>query len=801
MSLHRSPQPRVAEGAGIVISPRQVLTCRHVVDPTSGTGTGTGGTDTASTATVQRRAEAVSGAAAGDAGEPSAARTSGTGWWVVCHQHRPLYATIAVARVVLPAEGSMADLALLELVAEVPDGITPAPVALVDSHHLIEDGWWAFGHPGGDPFGNTARGVVGDVLGFDFLRLDLDGPHGEQITPGFSGAGLWSPTHQAVVAVVAQHGPGGGGRAVAISQATAHLPGAVFAASTAPTAAGDGLSSDPRPAQLTTHGAAVGKLPPPGTVIGSVPVRPTPWIDRPEALTTIQAAFDPDRGAETTVCLVGPGGAGKSHLAGEYTRRLADAAETVVAWLGAETSDGLRQGFAALGRHLGIAGEDPTAVARRTVAFLSQAPAPVLLVLDNAESLGVIEPYLPGGRHCRVLITTRDTNTRFSDLGHVIELAGIDPKTATDFLTAQTGITLADAKTAAGTAQGLPLVLAALVDAPRDRAPGATGASITIGDVIVGNTLSADHGGIAAGVLTGGATAGSSRTRTDRPDDPTTTDPLRPADPVAAVITATATSAMRTIPGADTVLRTLAVLSPEGTSRGILAHATSHAPHVDEAVDVLAAAGLLTSTSDGLVLIHRRTADTIRELDPVATALARARAATGLDTLVADRDATPRLTDTDHELLRHVRELTTAITEVTPPDTMTAAASLGNHTARLLRISGDAASAITLSETLQHNLERDLGPDHPDTLASRNNLANAYRRSGRHRRGHHPVRGEPSTDRERVLGPDHPDTLTSRNNLAVAYRAVGPPRRGHHPASRRPSPTASGSWAPTTPTP
>jgi DNA-binding transcriptional MocR family regulator len=26
---------------------------------------------------------------------------------------------------------------------------------------------------------------------------------------------------------------------------------------------------------------------------------------------------------------------------------------------------------------------------------------------------------------------------------------------------------------------------------------------------------------------------------------------------------------------------------------------------------------------------------------------------------------------------------------------------------------------------------------------------------------------------ERVLGPDHPDTLTSRNNLALAYQAVG----------------------------
>ena len=28
-------------------------------------------------------------------------------------------------------------------------------------------------------------------------------------------------------------------------------------------------------------------------------------------------------------------------------------------------------------------------------------------------------------------------------------------------------------------------------------------------------------------------------------------------------------------------------------------------------------------------------------------------------------------------------------------------------------------------------------------------------------------------DQERVLGPDHPDTLAARNNLALAYRAAG----------------------------
>jgi hypothetical protein len=143
VSLHRSPEPLLAEGAGVVVSARQVLTCRHIIER----------------------------AAAGEQRSPA---TVGTGWWVICHQHRPRYATIAVRNIILPVVGSPVDLALLELVADLPAGVTPAPVAQFDPHDLVEDGWWAYGHPDGDPFGNTARGAIGDVLGYGFLRLDPD---------------------------------------------------------------------------------------------------------------------------------------------------------------------------------------------------------------------------------------------------------------------------------------------------------------------------------------------------------------------------------------------------------------------------------------------------------------------------------------------------------------------------------------------------------------------------------------------------------------------------------------------------
>ena len=96
--------------------------------------------------------------------------------------------------------------------------------------------------------------------------------------------------------------------------------------------------------------------------------------------------------------------------------------------------------------------------------------------------------------------------------------------------------------------------------------------------------------------------------------------------------------------------------------------------------------------------------------------------------------------------------------------------------------------------------ERVLGADHPSTLTSSNNLAHAYQDAGRLEEAI-PLHQRTLTDRERVLGADHPDTLTSRSNLATAYQDGGAAGRGHPAASSAPSPTASGSWAPTTPTP
>jgi len=102
------------------------------------------------------------------------------------------------------------------------------------------------------------------------------------------------------------------------------------------------------------------------------------------------------------------------------------------------------------------------------------------------------------------------------------------------------------------------------------------------------------------------------------------------------------------------------------------------------------------------------------------------------------------------------------------PDTLT----IRNNLAGAYRSVGRFGEAIELFEQVLAKRERVLGADCPDTLETRNNLAGAYRSVGRFGEAIDAWE-ELLPDCQRVLGADHPDTLNTRNNLAGAYRSVG----------------------------
>jgi hypothetical protein len=65
-----------------------------------------------------------------------------------------------------------------------------------------------------------------------------------------------------------------------------------------------------------------------------------------------------------------------------------------------------------------------------------------------------------------------------------------------------------------------------------------------------------------------------------------------------------------------------------------------------------------------------------------------------------------------------------------------------------------------------------LGPSHPDTLASRNNLGHAYQEVGRVPEAIALFERALAAG-TRALGPAHPTTVSSRVSLASAYRDAG----------------------------
>ncbi len=102
------------------------------------------------------------------------------------------------------------------------------------------------------------------------------------------------------------------------------------------------------------------------------------------------------------------------------------------------------------------------------------------------------------------------------------------------------------------------------------------------------------------------------------------------------------------------------------------------------------------------------------------------------------------------------------------PDTLKS----GNNLASACYSAGRLAEAIALHEATLKLCEARLGPHHPDTLINRHELADDYYSAGRLIEA---IALHESTLKllEANLGPDDPLTLTSRNNLALSYAATG----------------------------
>ena len=466
----------------------------------------------------------------------------------------------------------------------------------------------------------------------------------------------------------------------------------------------------------------------------------------------------------TPVVLTGARGSGKTQLAATYARtKLADNWR-LIAWVNARNSETLRAGLTAVADAAGllVGGSRPgPADAGQAVRDWLEADGSFrLLVFDDMEDPGLLRPFVPAAGEARVLITT--AREPMAELGTSVPVDVFSAEEALALLDGRTGLADEDGALAVAVQLGyLPLAL--------DQAAG---------------MIAKQHVGYAAYLAKLRALTAEDRLVREGEDE----QPSPPGVAEAVLLAMEATSVADRLGVSLAVMELVAMLSPAVVRRDLL-HSAGQAgtllgggrrvaaSMVDQALERLNERSLLGFSLDGqAVSVNRLTARVIRaglarhgRLGPARRAAASA--VEGSAALAKHPDHAAVV-----EMLGQVAALAdNAGTAADDPGEQLAAMltrlrSLGLH--HLVELGDTMPHAIAIGEPLIADIDRLLGPEHPDTVRARSDLARAYHHTGRVADAV-PLVEQVLTAREQLFGAEHARTLVARNNLATAYRAIG----------------------------
>ena len=495
-------------------------------------------------------------------------------------------------------------------------------------------------------------------------------------------------------------------------------------------------------------------------VVGDIPLEPPGFRSRADLLAKL------DR-TEARVLVIYPAtgllGLGTTQLAAAYARaKLADGWR-LVAWVNAAETGSLQAGLAAVAEATGLtdggSGRDIADAGQAVRHLLETDGDRCLLVFDDVADPEALRPFVPADGTAQVLITS--TRQPTANLATAVPVDVFSADEALSFLTGRTGLDdEAGAAAVAAVLGHLPLALALAAPVIRGQRHGYARYLDRLQTIPTEVFLTGDDGqpyphGVARAVLLSLAA-------------------IRAADKTGMC---------------TRVIEIMAVLSAAGVRRellhvagraGVLASGGHRveAALVDRVLEWLSDRSLLTFSLDGqTVMMHRLVAQVVRD------GLVRRRrlgAVCWVAASVLEAHAIAVAGSQDRPAVRGIPQQVTALLDHTAELAGEADEELAELLLRLRFIAlyhlielGDSApQAIAVGEPLTADLERLLGPGHPDTLNSRNSLAAAYLAAGRVADAI-PLFEQTLVVLQRQLGPDHPDTLTSQNNLATAYQDAG----------------------------
>ncbi|MGW1670647.1 tetratricopeptide repeat protein [Streptomyces sp. NPDC002324] len=490
------------------------------------------------------------------------------------------------------------------------------------------------------------------------------------------------------------------------------------------------------------------------------------------------------RSAGSDVVLSGAGGVGKSQLAASLARELRDQERTdesgldVLVWARATGTDQIISAYAEAAGRLqlpGVSADDEDGAARLFLRWLAVSGRRWLVVLDDVADPAAVQEWWPdsGAGRGWVLATSRREDAQLSGQGRTLLRVGL-------YTDSESRAYLQRRLTDAGHAHLHDPAQAGDIAAELGHLPLALGHAAaylinkrrTMGGYL---TLLSDTSSRLGDLLPpSGDTEGYGRPVTASLllslDAAQESDPSALARPLLHLV-----SLMDPLGHPATTWNTPAVLSYLRTARPPQRRwLRRHHPAVMEtevrsALDSLRTYALINQdTTTAPIRMHALTARAVRETVPSSMLPAMAR--TAADAILS---LWPRHDHEERELAAALRANAVHLDELTRPALWQPEAHPCIYqVSSSLTDAGLYQQAIEYDERTAHHSNDIHGPNHPDTLSARNNLAVSYSHAGRLQDALN-LRERVLADRERILGDDHPATLSARNNLAVSYSNAG----------------------------
>ncbi len=463
-----------------------------------------------------------------------------------------------------------------------------------------------------------------------------------------------------------------------------------------------------------------------------------------------------------TQAIAGLGGVGKTQLALEYCHRHRDAYD-LIWWLRADEEPALAADMVQLGRELGLAVDQMAEQAAQVTLVrrwleasgVQENAARWLLVFDNADTIAPkqLGAYLPHSGPGRVLITSRNPNWRGMAQVLAVNVFGRDE--ALDFLFDRTGL-----------------------ERERELEEEARGLAEELGYL----PLALEHAG--AYVEATGCTLAEYQ-RLLATQRARLWETASAPDAYHATITTTWEISFRQVrqknPAAIALFNLCCFLAPEEIPLPLLREHRETLPDdlatlladelaLNEAIGELRRYSLLARDGETLT-VHRLVQVVARDRMGEERGKIWADAAVSLLYEAYSFDKHDMFTwIVCGQLLPHVMVTIEMADERDINNNR--AAYLNNEAGYYLRHYGNLAEARPYYERALAVHEKALGPDHPDTALSLNNLGSLLDSMGNYIEAR-PYYERALAIREEALGPDHPDTAISIHHLGYLHRAMG----------------------------